>query len=437
MNRGGPARTASLLYLTTAHVSILLACVLAGLWPRAVAGFFYHAWMVALVHLVTLGWITCSILGAFFIVAPIALRTSMPARRVDYVAFGFVLTGLVGMVGHFWIQEYGGMAWSAATATSGVLLAGSRMVRAVRRAPIQFAVRLHIVLACLNLAIAASLGVLLGFDKVYHILPGFVLSNVFAHAHLAAIGWATMMVVGVGYRLLPMVLPSRMPDGPSLIVSGILLEAGVLGLAGALLTGSRLAPLAGLVTVGGLLAFLGHVVWMLRSPAPKPAGLPRIDFARLHAAAAGCSLLLAIGIGAILLVTPPAPWTLRAAAAYGIFGLVGFLAQMIVAMETRLLPLAAWFWEYERTDFAVPPTPPHAMRDRVLQAIGFAGWALGVPMLAVGLFQESARLVAIGAWSLAGAVAAGTIDAAMVAVRRARPFSANARPAATRTEAGA
>jgi hypothetical protein len=28
-------------------------------------------------------------------------------------------------------------------------------------------------------------------------MPGLVLANVFADAHLAALGWATMMVVGV------------------------------------------------------------------------------------------------------------------------------------------------------------------------------------------------------------------------------------------------
>jgi hypothetical protein len=61
----------------------------------------------------------------------------------------------------------------------------------------------HIVLAFVNVFGAATMGVLIGFDKVYHFLPGFVLANVFAHAHLAAIGWASMMVVGVAYRLLP------------------------------------------------------------------------------------------------------------------------------------------------------------------------------------------------------------------------------------------
>lgn len=68
MNHRSPIRIVPLLYLGTAHVALGLACFLVAWWPRAVAGFFFHAWMVAIVHLVTLGWITFSILGAIYIV---------------------------------------------------------------------------------------------------------------------------------------------------------------------------------------------------------------------------------------------------------------------------------------------------------------------------------------------------------------------------------
>jgi hypothetical protein len=181
------------------------------------------------------------------------------------------------------------MAWSAATVAAGVIYATARIVRAVRRANIQPAVRLHLVFACLNFWLAASMGLLLAIDKVAHILPGFVLSNVFAHAHLAAIGWATLMVVGVGYRLLPMTFPSKMPTGPSVYVSAILLEAGVLGLFASLLLRSSWALAGGTLIVAGLLVFAMHVGWMLRRSVSKPAGLPRIQFGLLHAASAALS----------------------------------------------------------------------------------------------------------------------------------------------------
>src|SRR6516165_10910388 len=116
-----PAQVIQLLYLGTAHLSLALACVFAGVWPHAVAGFFYHAWLIGLVHMVTLGWITFSILGAIYIVGPLALRMDMPARRLDYAAYACAAIGLIGMVGHFWIQEYAGMAWSAATVAIGAM----------------------------------------------------------------------------------------------------------------------------------------------------------------------------------------------------------------------------------------------------------------------------------------------------------------------------
>lgn len=302
------------------------------------------------------------------------------------------------------------MAWSALTATTGILYVAARIVGRVRPASMPAAVKLHIVFACVNIGIAASMGILIAFDKTYHFLPGFVLSNVFAHAHLAALGWAAMMVVGVGYRLLPMTLPSKMPSGRSLFASAALLETGVLGLFATLLLQSAWARLFGGLVIAGIGVFLAHVVWMVRSPVPKPIAAPRIDFAVLHAAGAGMSLLIASAMGVTLLVAPTSPRTLHIAAAYGVFGLVGFLAQMVVAMETRLLPLFSWYRAYARSGYQVPPPSPFAMRDRAIQTVVFIGWTFGVPALAAGFGLESPRWLAIGAWSLLAGVAAGALD---------------------------
>ncbi len=411
---GAPARTLPLLYLATAHLSLALAFFFAGLWPHAVAGFFYHAWLIGLVHLVTLGWISFSIVGTFYVVAPLALRTRMPVRRADYVAYGLAVVGLVGMVGHFWIQQYSGMAWSAGTIAAGLLYMTARIVGCVRHAAMPRAVTLHVVFACTNFWIAASMGLLIACDKVLHFLPGFVLSNVFAHAHLAALGWAAMMIVGVGYRMLPMWLPSKMPSGRSVYWSAALLEVGVLGLFVSLLAGSTWAAAFALTVVAGLLVAAAHVVWMLRHRMTRATGAARIDIGLLHAAWSGMSLLAAVAIGVALVFTPASPAMLHAAAAYGVLGLVGFLAQMVVAMEARLLPMVTWVWAYAASGYQTAPASPHAMRDRTLQVIVLAAWVVGVPALSAGMFLESARLVGVGAWSLFAGTMLTTLDSVFV-----------------------
>jgi hypothetical protein len=416
-----PPRALPLLYFGTAHLALALACALA-LWrPHAVAGFFYHSWLLALVHLVTLGWITFSIFGAFYLVGPLALRTEIRVSRWDYVAYALGVLGLIGMVAHFWIEQYSGMAWSAGTLAAGALYMTARIGGAARRARIDAAVRLHIILACLNFGGAAAMGILIGIHKATPFLPGFILSNVFAHAHLAAVGWATMMVVGIGYRLLPMVLPSKMPAGPAVYLSAVLLETGVVGLFAALLMQSGWSLLFGVLIACGVGAFGGHVVWMLRHRVPAPAAAARFDFAVGHAAYAGLCWVTALVLGVVLLVTPMSTASLHAAAAYGVIGLLGFLAQMVVGMETRLLPMASWYWAYAGSGRRVIPNSPHRMRDRSLQAIVLAGWLVGVPALASGMAWESGQLVAAGAASLLAAVGVATIDHVFVLMQTRAP----------------
>lgn len=408
-----PPRVLPTLYIALAHASLARGFALVALDPRGVAGFFYHSRMLVIVHLVTLGWITASILGTLYIVGPIALRTRIAAGRLDYAAVLFVIVGVFGMVAHFWIQEYGGMAWSGATVGLGIMTVGARIVRPLRRARVPPAIRLHIALAFANVSGAAVMGILLGINKVHPFFPGFVLSNVFAHAHLAAVGWAGMMVVGVAYRLLPMVLPAEMPRGAGLWITGVLLQCGAAGLFVTLLLRGGLAWVFASLTVAGFAVFLGHVIWMLRHQRPRPPAIRWPDPAVLHAAAALSSLAVACGLGLWLSVAKTSTSTLRAATAYGVFGLVGFLAQMVVAMEGRILPLLAWYWASASAGGHHPVPSPHEMPWQAGREIAFVLWLFGVPALAGGLAFDAVPFVRAAGWAL---LAATLLDSLQVAV---------------------
>lgn len=405
-----PPRLLPILYFGAAHVALAFAFGAVAMDPRGVSGFFYHARMLGIVHLITLGWITASILGSLYLVGPIALRVWIPATRLDYTAFALVLIGIVGMVAHFWLQEYGGMAWSAITVGAGIIAVGVHVARRLRHASLPRAVSAHIMLAFLNVLGAATLGVLIGLDKVYHFLPGFALANVFAHAHMAAIGWVSMMVVGVAYRLLPMVLPAAMPKGPRLWISAALLQTGVSGLFVTLLLQGPLAWLFALVVIAGFAAFVSQAVWMLRRPRPRPPGLRRPDPAVLHAGASFASLGVASVLGVWLTIAEPSSATLRIAMAYGVFGLVGFLAQMVVGMEGRLLPIFAWYWAYANTGYKGPVPSQHEMPWRHGQELVFVLWLSGVPALAAGLAFDAVPFVRAAAWCLFIATLVDTVN---------------------------
>ena len=396
-----PSRPLVLWYLGTAHVSLATAFALTAWNPHAVAGFLYHSRMVAIVHLITIGWIAMSVLGMIYVVLPMTFGVALAVRRVDYAAYAFTVIGLIGMVAHFWLSSFSGMAWSAATAAAGIAYVVIRLVGHVRRAKVPGGVKLHLYFASLNILGAMTMGVLLGFDKVHHFLPGYVLSNVFAHAHLAAIGWVSMMVIGIAYRLLPMVIPAASPAGGTIYISALLLETGIAGLFVSLLLGSALAPMFAVLVISGFAAAGAHAAWMLkRRRTPSQASGGRF-FAIGHIGAAGFWLVGACVCGMVLTIAPMTELTLRIALLYGVFGLVGFLAQIIVGFEVHVLPTLAAYWALQRSGGT--STGPRRLPAEWQRIAVYCAWLAGVPALAAGLFFNAASVLAAGAWLLLGA----------------------------------
>jgi hypothetical protein len=409
-----PARWVPLLYLGFAHACLASAFALLAADAGAFAGFFYHPRMVAAVHLVTLGWISGSILGSIYIVGPLALRMILPARAVDYAAFGLFAAGVVGMVAHFWIGSAEGMTWAAALVALAMAVVASRALRSLSASPLPLQVRLPVTLAFANVLAAAALGLALGVNKLAPFLPGTHLGAVFAHAHLAAIGWGTMMVFGVGYRMLPMILPAAMPSGPLVPASTLLVEAGLAGLVVEFFLGGRGLLPAAILVVAGMAAFFSRVVWMLRHRRPAPRELRRPDWGVAHAMAAFASLLASAVLGLYLSAAERSDLTLSLVPAYGVLGLVGFLAQIVIGVEGRVLPLYAWLWGFADRRYGELPPSLHAAPPRPLQALAFALWTAGVPLLAVGLARADETVVRAAAAALLAAVAANACTAVVV-----------------------
>lgn len=421
-----PDRMMPLLYFGFAHASLLLALAFLALRPADFTGFYYHAHMVAVVHLFTLGWISSSILGALYLIVPMALTGVLPRRRLDVVAFAAYAIGVAGMVGHFWIGEPNGMLWSAGLvvfAFAGVLW---KTYRALHRSRLPHSVRIHFDLAMANLALAAALGGVVEFAKIRSFLPSGFLPAVLAHAHLAAIGWATMMVMAAGYRLLPMLFPSAMPTGTRVHATAWILEFGVLGLAASLLFRSPAAVLFGGLCLLSIGLFIGNVMWMLRNPRKPPRTLRRPDWPTWQIRFALLCLLVAAGLGAWLLTTSATESNqLIIAKIYGIMGLVGFLTQIVIGVQSRILPIAAWMWGFEQQGFDIGPKSPHELVSRPLQLTILVLWVVGLPMLALAFGLDEVRWISVGALLLALATLAGMLQMARLA-RRVRRIATKA-----------
>jgi hypothetical protein len=400
-----PAAGLPLLYFALAHVSLGTAAAALVVWPELPGGFYFHPRMVAIVHLVTVGWITSSILGAFYIVGPLALGMPLRPGRLDHLMFWSFAIGLSGMIAHFWIGEYHGMVWSAGMVAVPVLHVGVRAARGFGAAAAPWPVLLHVMLAFANMIGASVFGMLLGINRLGGTFGWSPVDAAIAHAHLAAIGFATMMVVGLSYRLIPMILPAAMPSGASMAVSGLCLQAGVLVLTVTLLVGSAWSLAGALLVLAGLASFVVHVRRMAAARRPRPPALPRPDWATWQTHTAFVWLLVAAALGTVLSAGRQEPWPLGLHWVYGTLAIVGFLSQIVVGIQGRLLPLHGWYRAFEAGGMQPPTRSTHTLASPALARGTFLAWLPAVPLLAVGFAAAQGGVVrAGGALLFAGVV---------------------------------
>ena len=389
-------------YLVTATAAFVAAALAVPWLAPALAGHYYQPRVLALTHTVTLGWITLTIMGASYQIVPIVLGRPIWSERLARWQLGLTATGIVGLVGHFFIAQWSGLLWSAGLVTIGVGLHLVNAVLSVRGlAAWTFTARL-VALAHVGLALTVLYGSLLGLDKVVRVLPGDLFPNLYAHLHLALLGWVLPMVIGVAARIYPMFLLAREPAGWPGRVQLWGLGLGVPAVVVGILT-SRGLLVAGALAVTA--AVLAHAAWV--HAMVRDRRRPALDWGLRFVLTGALALVPTTGLGlglALDVLAGP-----RVALAYAALALGAWASLTIAGMLLKIVPFLVWYRVYA----------PRAGREPVpsLPDLGWpAGerlaWALlttGFAALAVALWLgEPAWIRAAGLLVAAGALALGS-----------------------------
>ncbi len=417
--------------LVLAHALCARACLLGGLLllavrPDAPAGSFLHPLTLATAHLLVLGFVVVSVIGAFHLVAPLALAARRRTGKGDWAVLVTVLLVASGVVAHLALGTYGGVAWSAGLLVVALVLALPGWLLPLATSPAPLPTVLGTASAWLALLLTVCLGGALAVHRASPFLPADPLTALAGHAHLGIFGFAGTMLVALGLRLLPMFLPAEPPRGPLSWLAVLGTAAGGLGMGGAPFWPGLVGPCAGLLAVG-LLAFLLAVVGMLRRRKPAPPDLPRPDPARAMILLGLLSLLAAAPLGLGFAFGTARP---DQAVAYGALLVLGFLGAPILGFGWRLLPLLGWFaaWRDLPDEPIAPPTPPRQVGLLPLQWLTVLAWGVGLLLLALGCADSSAAMARLGALLLLLAAAADAGNLVVAWRRRLPPAIGPAAP---------
>jgi hypothetical protein len=334
-----PSRRVSAVCVGLGAAFFVLGWVLAFLAAPDLVDFFYQPHVLAVVHSFTLGWISLTMIGVLYQFVPALTKQAVPWRGASGVPVALFAIGTCGMIPHFWIGHLEGMSWSADMVLAGVVLFAAQMlpplVRAWRWGD---ATIIGIFAAVCWLLATALLGGLYAFDKIHPFLGGSVLSNIAAHAHLGLVGWITLTICAVSYRMVVAFLAPAETLASSARGQILCLAATAPLLALALLLRSTLAIVPALAIVASLVWYALILARLARSRRAV------VDWSLRHVAAAMAHLGVAAVLGlSLFAVGADSEEGGRIAAAYGILLLVGWISNYIVGVANRMAPALIGF----------------------------------------------------------------------------------------------
>lgn len=386
-------------FVLLSMVSLLGASLWIALRPQLLTWFFYSAEMLALTHVVTLGFASSITLGVMLRLVPEALKVAPRSRRFALVEALLWIVGVSGVVFHFWSERWTGLAW----ATLVVLLVAllrlwnfSTLAAAARGG--DWSARWILAGLCW-FVIVAALGASYGLLHVWHIGASIwgaeLIDRIGAHLHVGLLGWFGSVIFGVQRKVLPGTRTG--PRGEAIRFA--LHHVGLLGIAVSLLWGALpVAPFA-----------IALALSLASRSLPALAALPTNRAGLWETIAHGVLLVLTVA-GVLLAFGLPTDEELRQRVefAYGFVALFGWITLTIAGTSWKLF--SAWVWLerfYPEKHRGPEPKPVPSASDLVSPRLRDASGlllCLGVAGVATGIVLGDVRVIAPCAWLLFGGV---------------------------------
>lgn len=401
---GGISPNTRSLRLAGEHFAAAILYLIAGavglVWiaPDLAIGAFVSPHVAGVTHLFTLGWLTTTIFGALYQLLPVALGAPLRSTRLGHLSFWTFAPGAgifaCGVADSSTMLHHAGIGLVAVGIILTIVNIGSSLPQSRSR---------DVTWSAVTIALAFLLSTLvLGVVLLHNIHTGFLavfrVTVLAIHLHVAIVGWALIMMVGVSHRLLPMFLLAHGADTRWTKRSLASLVVGVVALSIGLATAQSAIVWTGIAALEigvGCFLFQAFSFYRVRVRRKIDVGMQFAMTALVFLAVAAVTGPFVIGLGG----GHP-----RLATVYVTVGLLGGIVMYVTGFFYKIVPLLAWTVHYrDRMGKERVPTIAEMFSQRVAHG-HLAVMAGGVASLGVGIGVGSGTVTRAGALLFAAGV---------------------------------
>ncbi|MFA3781492.1 cbb3-type cytochrome c oxidase subunit I [Melioribacteraceae bacterium 4301-Me] len=308
-----------------------------------IGGHHFQPKILSITHIATLGWITMIIFGAMFQLVPVILEVKLFSSKLAEIQFWIFAAGIIGLVYKFWHFN------SALSFTAPAILINLAMyififniIATMKSVRTWNLTGTYLAAALFYLFVTAVAGLLLAANLDHPYIRINHLQYLNLHAHVAFIGWVSMVVMGVTYKLIPMFTLSHNFKLTLAKIAFVLINIGLLGISTIMHYSETtifyyiFVPLIAV----GIILFLFQVLEIFKKRIRKKFDVG-IKFSSFAYIILGITTLLGTVIAFIDYQS-----IINLTLIYGYIIIFGYLSMLIVGQMYKIVPFLVWYHKY-------------------------------------------------------------------------------------------
>lgn len=391
-----PSARLVVIHFATGGIVFFILLWLSLFWAEAFVQHYFNPHLLAITHLLVLGWISMVIFGALYQLLPVILEVRLYSEKLGYLTWVLLLCGTFSLAHSFHTFNLGGLMHLAATLLGfAVLLFAINVLLTIHQTKKSSIERDFIQTAVVWFAFTAGAGILLAINLRYPLFLKYHIELLKLHAHAGMAGWFLQLIMGVGSKLLPMFMVSHGLSKKRLTVAYYNVNMGLIGL----IIGFY-HPNFALQIAGSLGLATGIILFILYLAEAFRKRVRRVLDTGMWQSVASLMILPVLLLPAawFLAGTPILPsFTQQVAIVYGFVILGGFISGLILGQTYKTLPFIVWLREY-RTRVGKQKVPlPRELYSENVAFWQFRMYSLSLLVFASGILLRYEWVIRSGA----------------------------------------
>ncbi len=364
--------------------------------PEAFTQHFFNPELLAITHLLVLGWITMIIFGALYQLLPVIMEVKLYSEPFAIASFIMLGMGTIILAFAFWIFSFGAILFVGVTfVVLAVVLFVANVLFTAHSSTKKVIERTFIVTSAIWLLFTVLAGLTLAINQVYPFLKASQIELLKLHAHAGIVGWFMQLIIGVSSKLLPMFMVSHNVNTKKLKVAYYAINLGLIaGLASLFFQIKSGVILSAIIVVPGIFSYLSFIYEAYTKRVKK-----QLDIGMKQTAFSFLILLVPFFLIFSLLFNFNflQNLTLPLSVAYGSAIVIGFITSLVMGQTYKTLPFIVWLKVYRgRIGKVVLPLPKDLYSEKIASAQLWL-FAIGFVLLLIGISTSIITILLLGA----------------------------------------